>query len=167
MDTAARSRRRTQIVAMALVAAIIVLVAAAGLLGNIVLRANRGQQASKDAVQAARQEAVNLVTLDHRHIDDDVRNILTGATGEFHDEYAKDATRVKQIVTTNQVRSSGSILEAGVVTSDADSATVLVVVDSMVRNKADEKGQLRHYRIQFEMSRQGTRWLARTLQFVT
>lgn len=167
MDTAVRPERRAQLVAMALVAVIVVLVAGAALLGNVVLRANRAEQARTDAMQAARQEAVNLVTLDHRHVDADVRNILAGSTGEFHDEYARDATRVKQIVTSNQVRSSGDILEAGVVTSDTDSATVLVVVDSTVRNKADQKGQLRHYRIQFEMSRQGSRWLARTLQFVT
>ncbi len=152
---------------MALIAAVVVLVAAAALLANVLLRAERADQARADAVHAARQQSVNLVTLDHRHIDTDIRNILSGSTGDFHDEYAKDADRVKDVVVKNEVRSTGTVLEAGVVSTDADSVTVLVVVDSVVRNKADQKGQVRHYRIQLEMSRQGSRWLARTLQFVT
>ena len=167
MGDGARSARVERVVATALVLLVVALVAAAALLGNVMLDARRSEQARTDAVRAARQQSVNLVTLDHRHIDADIRNVLGGAVGDFRAEYAKDAARVKQIVVQNEVRSTGTVLEAGVVSTGADSVTVLVVVDSIVRNKADQKGQLRHYRIQLEMSRQGSRWLARTLQFVS
>ncbi len=159
-----RSARR--VVPVVLLVVVVALVVAAGMLTARLIEARRLDAARADAVQAARQESVNLASLDYKRIDADIRRVLAGATGPFHEEYADGADRLKEVVTKNEVRSTGTVLEAGVVSADSDSVTVLVVVDSTVRNKANQKGQLRHYRIQMEMSEQDGRWLTRNLQFV-
>lgn len=147
---------------------VIVALAAASLLLGRQLRHAQPTDARRDqATHAARLEAINLVTLDYRHIDTDVDNVLAGATGDFRDQYAKDKVKVKDVVIKNEVTSTGNVLESGVVTSDPDSVTVLVVVDSTVHNKASKDAQVRHYRMQLEMSRQGGRWLTSSLEFIS
>ncbi len=166
-DTATPRRSARQFVPAVLLLAVVALVVSAVVLGLRLWEARSADTARSEALHAARQESVNLVTLDFNRVDTDIANVLAGATGDFRDQYAKDAERVKKVVTDNKVRSTGSVLEAGVVSADTDSVTVLVVVDSTVKNKANEKGQLRHYRMQLEMSREGGRWRARSLQFVS
>jgi Mce-associated membrane protein len=63
--------------------------------------------------------------------------------------------------------SVGDVLEAGIVTSDSDSARVLVVVDSKVTNTATTGSQVRHYRMQLDLTRRGDRWLTSDLSFVS
>ena len=58
------------------------------------------------------------------------------------------------------------MLDAGIVSDDADSARVLVVADSTVTNSADAKPSKRHYRMQLDLVRHGSRWLVSDLQFV-
>ncbi|MGB9378399.1 MAG: hypothetical protein WCB04_12895 [Mycobacteriales bacterium] len=166
-DTTARWRSAQALLPVALLVLVAALVVAAVLLGLPLIKGHRADAARTEAMHAARQESINLVTLDFNRVDADIANVLAGATGDFRDQYSKDADRVKKVVKDNNVRSTGSVLESGVVTSDTDSVTVLVVVDSTVRNKANTKGQLRHYRMQLEMSRVGGHWRASSLQFVT
>ncbi len=160
------SRKRPLVAGVLLVVAVL-LIGTGAVLGARVVKARHADSARSAALHAARQEAVNLVALDYRHVDADVAGVLGGATGDFHDQYNRDASRVKDVVTANQVRSTGSVLEAGIVSSDAHAATVLVVIDSLVRNKANTTGVLRHYRMQLEMSLQKGHWQARSLQFVS
>ena len=62
--------------------------------------------------------------------------------------------------------SRGEVLDAGIVSDDADSARVLVVADSTVTNAAQPQPQKRHYRMQLDLVRSGGRWLVSDLQFV-
>jgi Mce-associated membrane protein len=160
-------RPRRALVTVALLVVVVLLVAVATFLGLRVRHDQHAAAARAQALHAARQESVNLVTLDYQHLDADIGNVLSGATGDFHDQYAKGVGQVRRVVTANQVRSTGTVLEAGIVSSDPDSATVLVVVDNLVRNKADQKGQQRHYRMQLQMAREHGRWRASGLEFVS
>jgi Mce-associated membrane protein len=58
------------------------------------------------------------------------------------------------------------VLEAGVVSMDEDSATVVVVADSQVTNKSTDEPQPRHYRLQLDLVLEDGRWLTSDLQFV-
>jgi Mce-associated membrane protein len=62
--------------------------------------------------------------------------------------------------------SKGKVLQAGLVSSDQDSARVIVVADSTVSNLNTQSPQPRHYRLQLDLVRQGSRWLTSDLQFV-
>ena len=115
---------------------------------------------------AARQQAVNFTTLDYQHLDRDLGRVLRGATGDFRKQFRSGTKDLSTLVTQNKAVSRGEVLDAGLVSSDDDSARVLVVADSTVTNAADPKPQKRHYRMQLDLVRHGDRWLVSDLQFV-
>jgi Mce-associated membrane protein len=115
---------------------------------------------------AARQQAVNFTTLDYRHLDRDLGRVLHGATGDFRKQFRAGTADLTSLVTQNKATSEGEVLDAGIVSDDADSARVLVVADSTVTNSADAKPTKRHYRMQLDLVRDGSRWLVSDLQFV-
>jgi Mce-associated membrane protein len=115
---------------------------------------------------AARQQAVNFTTLDYRHLDRDLGRVLRGATGDFRRQFRAGTDDLSALVRQNKAVSEGDVLDAGIVSDDADSARVLVVADSAVTNSADQKPQQRHYRMQLDLVRHGSRWLVSDLQFV-
>lgn len=115
---------------------------------------------------AARQQAVNFTTLDYRALDRDLDRVLSGSTGEFRKQFEAGTKDLTELVTKNRAVSEGEVLEAGIVTSDDDSARVLVVADSTVTNAGTEKPDKRHYRIQMDLVREGNRWLVSDLEFV-
>jgi len=169
MSTGATPRRSRQSTVLVVLLVVVALLVASTTFLALTLRADRQEVALRaEAVQAARQEAINLVSIDYTKLEAGIANVLAGATGDFREQYLKGATQVRKIVTDNQVRSTANVLEAGVVLpADPNSVTVLVVVDSTVRNKADQKGQLRHYRIQLQMAKDKGRWRASTLEFIS
>lgn len=118
------------------------------------------------AMAAARQEAVNFVSVDAAHPKQSVQRVLDGATAQFKQEYAKGKDQVITLITQNKVQSTGQVLEAGVVSSDSGHATVLLVVDSTVKNSAQPTGQVRHYRIQMQMTHEHGAWKTSALEFV-
>jgi Mce-associated membrane protein len=127
----------------------------------------RSTAARYDAVLAsARQEALNFTTLDYRSISDDVARVLAGSTGSFHKQFQDSEANLKTLAARNKSVSKGSVLEAGIVSSEPTKARVIVVADSMVSNVNTSTPQPRHYRLQLDLVLQGGRWLTDDLQFV-
>jgi len=119
-----------------------------------------------EVLQQARQIGVNFTTLDYRTFDEDVQLVLDGATGEFRDAFRAGVEQTRELVTDNRSVSEGEVTEAALVSSDADSAVVLLVVDTEVTNTANPEATPRHYRMRLDLSRVGEQWLASDLQFV-
>lgn len=115
---------------------------------------------------AARQQAVNFTTLDYRRLDRDLGRVLAGATGDFRRQFRAGTSDLSDLVRQNRAVSRGEVLDAGIVSEDADSARVLVVADSTVTNTAASTPQKRYYRMQLDLVRRGSRWLVSDLQFV-
>jgi len=146
---------------------VLVLLAAAALVGAVKLRAaSQRDDARAAALGAARQEALNLTSIDGRDIDGDLKRVLAGATGGFATDFQQRATQLRTVLTENQVVADGHVLEAALVRGDLDTATALVVVDSTVKNKAAPAGRANTYRMQLDLERHGSRWLTSNLQFV-
>lgn len=119
------------------------------------------------ALQAARQEALNLTSVDGTDIEADLDRVLEGASGTFREEFEGQAKRLSSVLEDNQVRAEGSVLDAGLTRFDGETAVAVVIIDSVVRNKAIPKGQTRTYRMQLELERVGSRWLTNRLEFVS
>lgn len=157
-------------VRLALAAVLAVLVVAGlvagGLLGRRVLAERRSAAAGEDAVAAATQLAVNFTTLDYRTFDRDAQRVTDDAAGTFRKEFSAQTAELKQLVTSNKAVSKGKVLKAALVSHDADSARVLLVVDADVTNTAATTPVARHYRMQVDLTRSGERWLTDQLQFV-
>ena len=161
--------RQVPVRAAALAALVLAAVAALVVISMTVPRisaAGDRDQRRTEVLEAARQQAVNFTTLDYEHLDRDLGRVLAGATGDFRAQFEKGTKDLSQLVTANQAVSEGEVLEAGIVSDDADSARVLVVADSTVTNSASADPQRRHYRLQMDLVHRGDRWLVSDLQFV-
>lgn len=156
--------RRRLLTALAVLCALLVL--AAVVLGVLLRGYAQEDDARGDALRAARQSALNLTSIDYRDFDAAVDRVLEGATGDFSEEFKGNATNLEKLLTDNQVRSEGKVVDAGLVRADGSSATALVVVDSTVRNTEVPDGRVNTYRMQIEVEKVDGRWLTSTLRFV-
>ncbi|HUR13928.1 MAG TPA: hypothetical protein VM097_05505 [Mycobacteriales bacterium] len=121
-------------------------------------------EARNAAVSAARQEIVNLDSLSWQTIDADLKRVLDGATGTFKDQFSRAQKDLKPVVVQRKSTSSGTVLFAGVVRADTDTATVLVAVDRTVKDSTDPTGAVAHDRWRVDLEKHGGRWLVSDLQ---
>jgi Mce-associated membrane protein len=158
---------RAPVALVVMLVIVLVLLAAGALLGAVTLRdAAQRDDARAAALGAARQEALNLTSIDGKDIEADLKRVQDGATGGFAKEFAQRAKDLKTVLTENAVVAEGRVIDAALVRGDLDTATVLVVVDSTVKNKAVPAGRANTYRMQLDLERHGSRWLTSALQFV-
>lgn len=122
--------------------------------------------AREDALRAARQEVVNLTSISARDLEARIRDVLAGATGEFKDSFEARSADLRKVVTDNQVQAQSRVLDTALVLGDRDNATVLVVADATVKNKAVPAGNQQVYRLKLQLVRDGSRWLTSTFEFV-
>ena len=166
-DTAPGSRpvRRVLLAlgALTMVLAVAVIVLAVQLRGY-----GKTDDARAAALAAARQSALNLTSIDTRDFDADVKRVAESATGAFLSDFQQRVQDkgFRDALTQSQVISEGRIVDAGLVRSDSRNATVLVVIDTTVRNTATPEGRVNPYRMQLELELRDGRWLTSDLQFV-
>jgi len=122
--------------------------------------------ANQAALAAAKQTTVDFLSISASTVDADLQRIVGSATGDFRDEFTRGLPQVRTAVVENNVQSRGTVLRAGLVSGDRDSAVVLVAADATVRNTRAPEGRLSHYRIQIDVALDGGRWLVSRLQFV-
>lgn len=151
-----------------------VAVVLAVVLGAFAVQAHRsvtqGEQrtsARDEALRAARQEALNLTSVDATDLDGDLRRVQEGATGDFAKDFTAQSTNLRKVLQDNAVQSVGEIKDAGVVALGDHNATVIVIANSTVKNKALPTGTPRTYRMRLELSKGGDgQWRTAKLEFV-
>lgn len=117
--------------------------------------------------QAARAEAVAFLTLDYRRMDEVTDRVLAGATGAFKKQYKSSVKALTQAAVSQDSLAKGYVKEIGVGTVDSDSATAFVSAGSKVKNKGTKgKVEDRIWRMRFNMTKVGDRWLVSQLEFV-
>lgn len=122
--------------------------------------------AREAAVQSGRQAILNLDALSAPTIDKDLARVIAGATGKFKDQFSQAQVQLKELVVSRKTESSGTILSAGIVRSDSDTATVLVAVDRLVKDSTNPKGATAHDRWRVDLELHGGRWLVANLDAV-
>src|SRR6266511_1600905 len=115
-----------------------------------------------------KQLTLNFVSISASTVDRDLERIVAGATGEFKDEFTRGMPQVRAAVVENNVESRGTVLRAGLVSADRNSAVALVAIDATVKNARAPDGRLSHYRIQVDLAKdaQSGAWQIARLQFV-
>lgn len=160
-------RRRLIVFGLSSFVLVTVLLAVAAIVLAVLLRGyNRTDDAREAALQAGRQSALNLTSIDTRDFDQDIKKVTDGATGAFLADFQSRSKDLKAVLADNKVISQGQIISAGIVRSDPTNATVLVVVDSVVQNTAAPEGRSNSYRMQLDLELRDGRWLTSMLQFV-
>jgi Mce-associated membrane protein len=149
--------------------------AAVALLASLALGATKGrewyaarqaQQANAAALAAAKQLAVNFVTVDYQHVDADTARVKGGATGDFLKSYSSSMADLKKVLVANKTVSSVERTEAAIVSGDRDSAVALVGVVAPTKNTAVPNGETKTYRMRLELRTVGDEWKVENLEFV-
>ncbi|GAA4974266.1 Mce-associated membrane protein [Nonomuraea thailandensis] len=125
-------------------------------------RDEQGRAGDKQAaLQAAGIHARNLVSLDYKSVDTDMRRILDTSTGAARAEYEANAGKLRTTTVENKVVQHGVLRATGLVSITGTTARVLVVADVEIRwDGSDSSPQERFYRWQMDLSKVGGAWLA-------
>jgi Mce-associated membrane protein len=143
---------------IALVAGLIAVVVLTGLVGWLSFRAYEADslEAQRNLfVQAARQGAVNLSTVDYEHADADAQRILDSATGKFYDSFSH--RRRSYIENAKRTRSKlvGTVTDAGLQSQTGDVGLVLVAVTVRSSDPAQAGQEPQLWRMQITVQKIG------------
>lgn len=115
---------------------------------------------------AAKQGVINMTSLDFQHAEDDIQRVLDNATGEFKDDFARQAADFISVSKQAHVTSNGAVNAAAVESMDRDSAVVLVSATSFVTNSAGAKDDPRTWRLRVTVTKDGDQIKMSKLMYV-
>ncbi|GAA2399258.1 mammalian cell entry protein [Mycolicibacterium llatzerense] len=154
---------------LAAVVGSVLVVALGALVGWLAVRTHRAtavDERQSQIVQAARQGALNLTTIDWQRADADVQRILDSATGEFYDDFAKRSAPFIKVVKEAKSTSTGAITEAGLESEAGDSAQVLVAVAVKTSNVGAPAQEPREWRMRIAVQKVGDVMKVSNVEFV-
>ncbi|PQE01285.1 mammalian cell entry protein [Mycobacterium sp. EPG1] len=118
-------------------------------------------------VEAARQGAINLTTIGHTTVEEDIRRILDSSTGAFHDDFAQRSESFAGVVRQAQSTSEGSVTSVALESCHGDTAQVLVVMSVKMFNAgAPEQQDTRVWRMRVGLQRSGDTARISDVEFV-
>ncbi|GAA2734205.1 hypothetical protein GCM10009867_13810 [Pedococcus aerophilus] len=168
-DTAQRvgvARITPRLVWVLVVLALVASVALAATRGRDWYAARQTTAANAAATAAARQLAINFVSVDHTTVDADTARVRAGATGDFLKSYSTSVDQLKKVLVANKTVSTVQRSEAALVSGDLDSAVALVGVVAPTKNTAVPAGETKTYRMRLELRKVGADWKVENLEFV-
>lgn len=137
---------------------------AAAVFGWLFVAQSSEQTARNEALATARAYAVTVTSYDYRDMEGSIADALDGATGEFKDQYAGAGDALRALMKETKATAVGEVLDAAVLTSDEDSATVLLFVDQEVTNAGTKKTKVDRNRVVLTMEKHDDRWLVSNLK---
>ena len=148
------------------VVVVVAVTALAGWLGFRDYQAHQVQAQRALLVQAGRQGALNLTTIDWQHADTDIQRILDSATGTFYDDFSKRSKPFIDVVKKAQSKSAGTVVEAGLESQSGDEAQVLVAVSVKTSNAGAAEDEPRHWRMRISVKKVGDEAKVSNVEFV-
>ena len=152
--------RRSSLRNAALAAAFVVLLAATGFLGWQVLQDRQLRQASEEAQRAAVSYAQVLTSIDSDKVDENFKEVLDGATGEFKDMYSQSSVELRQLLVENKATARGVVVDSAVQSASNDKAVVLLFVDQSVSNTKLPDPRIDRSRMKMTLEKVDGRWRA-------
>jgi len=152
--------RRSSLRNAALAAAFVVLLAATGFLGWQVLQDRQLRQASEEAQRAAVSYAQVLTSIDSDKVDENFKEVLDGATGEFKDMYSQSSVELRQLLVENKATARGVVVDSAVQSASKDKAVVLLFVDQSVSNTKLPDPRIDRSRMKMTLEKVDGRWRA-------
>jgi hypothetical protein len=111
------------------------------------------------ALQAARSAVVDLTSFDYLTLDDDIRQIDRITTGDLRKETVDALDSKRESITQAKATVNTEVVAAAVTEAHADSATVLLVIQSTQESGGSDKPQVTKYRVEATLTKVGDRWL--------
>lgn len=161
-----RQASPTKVAAFTGLAMIVALGALIGWLSLQLQHAQRTTDQRAEFVQAARQGAVNLTTIDWQQADGDVKRIIDNATGTFHDDFSKRAQPFVDVVRQVQSKTTGTVTMAGLESTADDHAQVLVAVTVQTTNAGSPQPASKAWRMRIDVQKVGDDVKISNVEFV-
>lgn len=133
------------------VIAVVAFAALVAWLGFQVYQSQEEQARNGQFLQAARQGALNLTTIDWQHAEDDVKRIMDTATGEFYDDFQQRSTPFVEVVKQAQSVSTGTVTEAALESHSDTEAQALVAVSVKTASTAGAEPVPRAWRMRISV----------------
>ena len=139
---------------------IVVLVAATGFMGWMLFQQRQLNLARDEAQRAAVSYAQVLTSIDSDKVDDNFKQVLDGATGEFKDMYSQSSVELRQLLVENKATAHGVVIESAVQSASKDKAVVLLFVDQSVSNTKLPDPRIDRSRMKMTMEKVDGQWRA-------
>src|SRR5882757_1323935 len=155
-----------RLAAAVIIAAIVALGALAGWLGYQAFQARKLNLRDALFLQAGRQSALSLTTIDYTEADADIRRVLDSSTGDFKDEFQRNSIGFADAVRKAQAKTTGTVTAAGIESVDGDTAQILVAMSVNTTNAGAPAQQPRLWRMRIGVQKQGDEAKVSNVSFV-
>ena len=129
--------------------------ALAGWLGYRLYQQHRWEADRVAYLQAGRQGALDLSSVDYTRVEADVHRVLEASTGTFHDAFERRSPPFIQEVLRTKTKAVASIAEAGLETADLTGAKVLVAVKVTTTREGSTDQRVKGWRMRISVQRVG------------
>lgn len=140
--------------------------AVSGFLGWRLWQEHQVKLAGDQAQQAAIAYAQVLTSIDSNKVDENFRQVLDGATGEFKDMYTQSSVKLRQLLIDNKATAHGVVVDSAIQSESANKVVVLVFIDQTVTNTAAPDPRIDRSRIKMTMEKVDGRWRASKVQLL-
>jgi len=140
--------------------------AVSGFLGWQQWQEHQVKVAGQQAQQAAIAYAQVLTSIDANKVDENFRQVLDGATGEFKDMYTQSSVQLRQLLIDNKASAHGVVIDSAIQSESTNKVVVLVFIDQTVANSAAPDPRIDRSRIKMTMEKVDGRWRASKVQLL-
>jgi Mce-associated membrane protein len=140
--------------------------AVSGFLGWKQWQEHEIKQAGEQAQQAAIAYAQVLTSIDSNNVDQNFRQVLDGATGEFKDMYTQSSVQLRQLLIDNKATAHGVVVDSAIQSESTNKVVVLVFIDQTVTNTQAPDPRIDRSRIKITMEKIDGRWRASKVQLL-
>jgi Mce-associated membrane protein len=145
---------------------LVVSLAVSGFLGWKQWQEHQIKQAGEQAQQAAIAYAQVLTSIDSNNVDQNFRQVLDGATGEFKDMYTQSSVQLRQLLIDNKATAHGVVVDSAIQSESTNKVVVLVFIDQTVTNTQAPDPRIDRSRIKITMEKVDGRWRASKVQLL-
>lgn len=157
---AKRERRQVSLRSVGIVAVFALLVGGCGFLGWQVWQQRQLAEAAATAQSAAVNYAQVLTSIDSNKVDENFKQVLDGATGEFKDMYSQSSVQLRQLLIENKATAHGVVIESAVQSISKNKAVVLLFVDQSVTNTSLPDPRIDRSRMKMTLEKVDGTWRA-------
>lgn len=147
-------------------ALLVAALAVSGFLGWRQWQDHQLKVAGEQAQQAAIAYAQVLTSIDSNKVDENFKQVLDGATGEFKDMYTQSSVKLRQLLIDNKATARGVVVDSAIQSESTDRVVVLLFIDQTVTNTAAPDPRIDRSRIKMTMQKVDGRWRASKVQLL-
>lgn len=140
--------------------------AVSGWLGWRQWQEHQVKAAGEQAQQAAIAYAQVLTSIDSNKVDENFKQVLDGATGEFKDMYTQSSVKLRQLLIDNKATAHGVVVDSAIQSASTGKVVVLLFIDQTVTNTAAPDPRIDRSRIKMTMEKVDGRWRASKVQLL-